>query len=568
MDFLDFAEKEIATALGRVVAGSTEESRQRLQAFRSAINAATKALETALTSPPQVDTTELAARLANTAALETETAVERARAEADAVAERGLAEARDAADTLQARLDAEVNEKEALTASLTQAREEIEELRREIGTYEERVDATSRELADVREAHAKVEAAHADAAADREREARARAAAETEVETLRAALEDARAETAEATGALEAALIEKGRLEEAAGAANSQAQAAEAKLNAVTSLFKASATRVKTLERAEEERAATVRDLEEKLANARTLFDEKLVIIKDLHEQLAAGGGAESIADREAATLAAMEDLLASFRALAGATTIAEVLSTLVRSLSKEFSRVALFRVKGNRLEGQEHLGFDSKTDIAKVVVPLGMDSLMTRAASSGSIERLTGSELSDTAHVPLGGSPSCALALPIVVNGETLGIVYADNSGASAPDSPVAHDLKTQFADAVLQHAVALLTRLTSELRILAELRAYAGSLLSEMEQMYLSDVSAGRTGAELQKRLRENLEYARSIYANRIAIECPDAGSLLDDQISTIVETQPDTAFGRDLGKVAGREAAAANQSRRTAS
>ena len=567
MDFQDFAEKEIAAALGRVVAGSTEESRHRLQAFRSAINAATKALETALTSPPRVDATELAARLANTAALETETAVERARAEADDAAERGLAEARDAADTLQARLDAETNEKEALAASLSRAREEVEELRVEARTYKERVDAASQELADAREALIRVEAAHADAAADREREASARAAAETEAENLRAALEDARAETVEAAGALEAVLIEKAKLEETASAAGSQAQAAEAKLNAVTSLFKASATRVKTLERAEDERAAAVRDLEEKLANARTLFDEKLVIIRDLQEQLAAGGGAEAIAEREEATLAAMEDLLASFRALAGATTIADVLSTLLRSLSKELSRVALFRVKGNRLEGQEHIGFDSKTDIAKVVVPLGMDSLMTRAVSSGSIERLTGSELADTAHVPLGGSPTCALALPIVVNGETLGIVYADNSGARAPDSPAAHDLKTRFADAVLQHAVALLTRLTSELRILAELRAYAGSLLSEMEQMYLSDVNAGRTGAELQKRLRENLEYARSIYGNRIAIECPDAGSLLDDQIATIVETQPDTAFGRDLGKVAGREARA-GQSRRTAS
>ena len=144
----------------------------------------------------------------------------------------------------------------------------------------------------------------------------------------------------------------------------------------------------------------------------------------------------------------------------------------------------------------------------------------------------------------------------------------YADNSGSPDEDSETAHDLKTRFADALLQHGVALLMRLTTELRTLAELRAYAGSLLSEMEQMYVSDVNAGKSGQELQKRLRDNLEYARSIYANRIALECPDAATLLDDQLAVLAETQQGTPFGRDLSIVAGREEAAAGRSRRTAS
>ena len=55
MDFQDYAAKETAAAVGRALAESSEASRQRLQAFRSAINAATKALETALASPPQID---------------------------------------------------------------------------------------------------------------------------------------------------------------------------------------------------------------------------------------------------------------------------------------------------------------------------------------------------------------------------------------------------------------------------------------------------------------------------------------------------------------------------------
>ena len=39
--------------------------------------------------------------------------------------------------------------------------------------------------------------------------------------------------------------------------------------------------------------------------------------------------------------------------------TISDLLASLVRQLSVEFSRVALFRVKGNRLEGEYQIGFD-----------------------------------------------------------------------------------------------------------------------------------------------------------------------------------------------------------------
>lgn len=569
MDFQDYAAREAAAAVGRALAESSEASRQRLQAFRSAINAATKALETALASPPQIDLTDLVSRLVKAAGAETEAALQRANADARAAAQRTASESKSAADALQAQLQAQLKEKEALAASLAEVRVQADELRLELQTDKERIEGARRELAAAREAHKKIETAHGETALARDREAKARAAAERELQTLRASMEKVRADAAAAAKMLDAVRGEKARLEEAVNAASSQSQAADAKLSAVTSLFKASATRVKSLERAEQEREEAVRDLEEQLANARTLFDEKLATIKDLQDRLADATGVESAAaDREAATIALMGDLLGGFRALGNATTIAEVQTTLVKSLSKEFARVALFRVKGNRLEGQEHRGFDSKTDIAKVVLPLGMDSLLTHAVNSGTVERLTGTDLADTSRAPFGGTPTCALALPIVVHGETLGILYADNSGAPEEDSAADHDLKTRFADALLQHGVALLMRLTTELRTLAELRAYAGSLLSEMEQMYASDVNAGKSGQELQKRLRDNLEYARSIYANRIALECPDAATLLDDQLAVLAETEQGTPFGRDLGIVTGREEAAAGQSRRTAS
>jgi hypothetical protein len=53
----------------------------------------------------------------------------------------------------------------------------------------------------------------------------------------------------------------------------------------------------------------------------------------------------------------------------------------------------------------------------------------------------------------------------------------------------------------------------------------------------------------------LKSNLEYARSIYANRVEHESADAASLLEDQISRIIETQRDTPYGRDLAAALGR-------------
>ena len=111
------------------------------------------------------------------------------------------------------------------------------------------------------------------------------------------------------------------------------------------------------------------------------------------------------------------------------------------------------------------------------------------------------------------------------------------------------------RFADAMRQHAVALLMRHTNELKTLAELRAYASSLVLEIEQMYVSDVGAGKTGHDLQSRLKGNVDYARSIYANRVALEGADAAALLDDQLATLIEAQHATPFGADLASIVGR-------------
>jgi hypothetical protein len=79
--------------------------------------------------------------------------------------------------------------------------------------------------------------------------------------------------------------------------------------------------------------------------------------------------------------------------------------------------------------------------------------------------------------------------------------------------------------------------------------------SLLRELEQMYASDEQAGKPADELQVRLKGNLEYARSIFESRVALEGGEAAALLDDEIGALLDTAQDTPFARHLATVSGR-------------
>ena len=97
--------------------------------------------------------------------------------------------------------------------------------------------------------------------------------------------------------------------------------------------------------------------------------------------------------------------------------------------------------------------------------MPLAMESVLTRAVTSGKTERVSGDDLLNASGLPFGGSPAWAVAAPIVVDGDSIAVVYADDSGLSRPDrQPAAEDLSVKFAEAMRQYAVALLTRLTRE--------------------------------------------------------------------------------------------------------
>ena len=479
---------------------------------------------------------ELAAK---NAANEGTQAVERVRTELQATVKKVSDDAQKAAETLRGELQATVKQKMSLAASVKEGQAQLEAVRGELKTATERGEIASRQLGEARKTNEKLETTRDELTLARDEQARARSAAEGELRKTREGLEAVRRELATAVKAIEKGVVERTALEEAASIAHSQSEAAEAKLAAVTDLFKQSAARVKVLERAQQDHERALRDLESR-------------------QKAPAAPAAASTA----APLAMLDDLLAGFQALQSAATMSDVLTTLVEQLAAQFPRVALFRVKKSHLQGEHQIGFDLKTDIAKVVLPLGMDSLLARAVNSGQIERLAGEELKDGTRAPFSGSPRFALAVPIVAAGETLAIVYADDAGAAKDrrggDTSLAG---ARFAEAMQQHAVALLMRLTNELKARAELQTYARSLLRELEQMYASDQQTDKPADELQARLKGNLEYARSIFESRVALEGSDAAALLDDEISALIDTAQGTPFAGHLAVVAGRPEAARN-------
>lgn len=385
------------------------------------------------------------------------------------------------------------------------------------------------------------------------------AEAHTAAEALRAQIAERVAENAVTTAALAEARSQADGLR--AALESVEALLATARTDLIESRRvneQGEAARVLALAAHDEALAARDSETAARVAAETELRDLREVIQE--HERARGEIEARLAASAERDTVAAslLDGMVGGFATLATATTIPDILTTLVEQLAAEFPRVALFRPKAHRLEGQHQIGFDLSNDITKVVMPLTLDSLLTRAATSGHIEAVTGGELAAGSHVPFGGSPMCAVALPLVVQGETLGVVYADDSGSDRLDSATERAARIKYCEAMQQHAVALLMRLTNELKTLAELRAYAGSLLNEIEQMYAADVGAEKTPDELRRRLQANIEYARSIFATRVALECPDAARLLEDEIAATIERESGGPFGRDLEAVAGTRAA----------
>ena len=364
------------------------------------------------------------------------------------------------------------------------------------------------------------------------------------------------------TSELNARTSEKIALDAALQEARAQADAVRAEAEGV----RAEADKLRTTFEAKLDASAT--KLDASVAAEHTLRTQLAEADQEIERQRAeAEEAAQAAALREQMARAApqpLDRLLTIFDQLAKAMTVGDVLTALVQGLATEFPRVAAFSVGGNHLEGLHQVGFDFKSDISKVVIPMTMDSLLTQAATSGRAQGFVGSEITENSCTPFGGTPAFVLTLPIAVRGETLAVVYADNGDQQPSGGAAQRGVK--FAELLLWHAVPMLSKLSVDREATAEVGKYATLLLTEIENMYDADASDDLDGESLRTRLKDNLECAKRLYAQRVVSDgVPAAAPLLDEQLAAILHAKASTPFGRDLAAIARPAEPAARRSTR---
>lgn len=199
----------------------------------------------------------------------------------------------------------------------------------------------------------------------------------------------------------------------------------------------------------------------------------------------------------------------------------------LIDRLTSVFERIGTSKTVNDTLIAA---GYGLAGDFNRVAVFAGKDRLAQFGADTP----------------PLEPNSQSAIAVSVVVCGETLGTIVAAEE--ARPDGGGA-----RLAEILRRHAVLALERLTSELKSVGELRAYAQMLLDEVEYVFNADTAANLTGSERRDRLTENLRCARQIYSQRATVEGPAAASVLDQVLSQLLDKKGDTQFGRELAEVA---------------
>ena len=262
-----------------------------------------------------------------------------------------------------------------------------------------------------------------------------------------------------------------------------------------------------------------------------------------------------------ASTSLPLDQLLIVFASMKRATTYPDVLTALVDGLARELSRVALFEVQGSRLLGLQQRGLEVERDISTIAVTPAPESLLGRALSSGRFEvHVTNARTEGDSTLPFGGTPSCALAIPISIAGMSPAVIYADDS--DRPEFATgASWARAKFAELLQQHALLELIRISVEQKALTEYREYAVMLVNEIEFAHAADADAGRTPLERQQRIRGDLESARRIFAQRTAGDGAPAAEFLEQRLVETVETRGESSFSSDMAAVLGISSAAAS-------
>ena len=317
-----------------------------------------------------------------------------------------------------------------------------------------------------------------------------------------------------------------------------------------------------------DERLARARaEADELLAHARTEADDRLAAFKAeaeaRHAETISAAKAEAVqvtgrhlvearATERQAELAFADRLSDAVRRLDNARSLIEVLDVMVDAAAREVPRVAVFLVRGKKLAGWRAAGFGRDDDPRELEVPLDQAGLLTKAVRSQAAVAASDATPGGAGASPFGSLPvaSAALAIPLRVGGETVGVLYADDVSPREHEAPSAWP---ESLEVLSRHAcrcleVVTIARVTQPVSIPAPsspmptprrytpqartflaghdddddaARRYARLLVSEIKLYHESAVTAGRRDRNLLERLRAEIERARRLYGERVPAE-----------------------------------------------
>lgn len=254
--------------------------------------------------------------------------------------------------------------------------------------------------------------------------------------------------------------------------------------------------------------------------------------------------------DAHQADLAHAARLVDAIRALDDARSLGEALDALADRCGREIERAAVLLVKGDRLRGWRLVGFPDAGPAKNIEFDLDEAGLAGAVVRTGvAVSRPTvgpGDEQGtrQPALPPFAQTAGLrhAMALPIVVGGAVVAVLYAD---APRTDTPSAASRWPAMVEILARHASRALEAMTVQQATGISLprpvarashgalpgpvehggsgdedaaRRYARLLVSEIRMYHEPLVDAGRRSRDLRTRLRGEIDRARRLYEERV--------------------------------------------------
>jgi hypothetical protein len=265
-------------------------------------------------------------------------------------------------------------------------------------------------------------------------------------------------------------------------------------------------------------------------------------------------------ADREQAEAAARtgdgaaSDRLAdAIRTLDRARSLSEILDTLASCAAREAARAAVLVVASDRFRGWRFIGFEPSFDDAKQIdLSSEQSGVVGEAARSGQPARAgEGIQLpSFAAH-----TESDAIAIPLVLSGETVAVLYAEVEKVAGKRQKAegALEIVARHAARCLEVVTAFNTirLLTAQPEVAAGFGSAAGTtgneqadedaaalryarlLVSEIRMYHEPEIIAGRRERDLATRLGGEIARARTLYEERVPAHVRHRADLFHDEL-----------------------------------